>query len=262
MIVIDPGWDDLAMTMALFAVVVALSAYEGLKIERSLTIGTIRTFVQLLFMGFVVKALFGVEQWYIIIGALLLMMTYAAKAGLGRMKRPVAGLYIPMWAGVVTGSIFTIAVVTGAVLKIDPWFRADILIPLGGMILGNAMSGGALAADRLYMELKSRQDEIETLLTLGWDYRKATHEAKKEAIRAALIPTINMMMTVGIVHLPGVMVGQMLGGAPPMVAAKYQIIIMLMVASSVTITSVVFTTLAMKKFFTPHQQLRRWLFEQ
>jgi putative ABC transport system permease protein len=254
--IIDPGFDDLAMTMVLFAIVVALSIREGLKIERSLAIATVRTVVQLLFIGYVIKGLFDVDTWYIIVGALLLMMTYAAKAGLGRMKKKVPGLFLPMWVGVVSGSIFTIAVVTGLVLKIDPWYRPDVLIPLGGMILGNAMNGGAIAADRLHTEIRARKDQIETYLMLGRDYRYAAKEARREAVRAALIPTINSMMTVGLVHLPGIMVGTMLGGVEPMVAAKYQIIIMLMVASSVTVASSVFTALALKSYFTENQSLK------
>jgi len=253
--IIDPGWDDLAMTLALFGAVVGLSIREGLAVERSLTIATIRTVVQLFFIGYVIKALFAVNAWWLIVAALLFMMTYAARAGLGRMKKPVPGLFLPMWVGVVSGSIFTIAVVTGAVLKIDPWYRPDVLIPLGGMILGNAMNGGSIAADRLYTEIRARRAQIETLLMLGRDYRAAAAEAKREAVRAALIPTINTMMTVGLVHLPGIMVGQMLGGVEPIVAAKYQIIIMLMVASCVTVASSVFATLALKRYFTKHQQL-------
>lgn len=259
--IIDPGWEDLAMTLLLYAMVVALSIREGLRIEKSLTIATARTVVQLFFIGYVIKAIFGVGEWYLVVGALLLMMTYAARAGLERMKRPVPGLYIPMWWGVVAGSLFTTAVVTGAVLKLDPWYRPDVLLPLGGMILGNAMNGGSLAADRLYAEMKARQPEIEMLLMLGWDYRRASQEAKREAVRAALIPTINTMMTVGLVHLPGIMVGQLLGGAAPVVAAKYQIIIMLMVASSVTVASSVFASMALGRFFTPRQQLKRQLFD-
>ena len=259
--IIDPGWDDLALTTLLFAAVVGLSIREGLKLERSLTIATIRTIVQLALIGYVIKGLFKIDIWYIIVGALLFMTIFAARAGLGRMKKPYAGLFMPMWVGIVVGSIFTTAVVTGAVLKIDPWYRPDMLIPLGGMILGNAMNGGAIAADRLYTEIKSRKSEIETLQSIGWDYKRAAFNARKEAVRAALIPTINTMMTVGLVHLPGIMVGQMLGGVDPLVAAKYQIIIMLMVAASVSVTSVVFTGLAMKRFFTPNQQLKHWALE-
>lgn len=258
--IIDPGPADLAMALALYAAVVALSIREGLGVERSLTIATVRMTVQLFFIGYVIELIFGVNLWYVVVVALFLMMTYAARAGLSRMRRPVPGLYIPMWTGVVAGSLFTTAVVTGAVLKADPWYRPEILLPLGGMILGNAMNGGALAADRLYAEMKARQDEIETLLMLGWSHKRAAAEARRESIRAALIPTINTMMTVGLVHLPGIMVGQMLGGAPPVVAAKYQMIIMLMVASSVTIAAVVFTGMGLGRFFTPRQQLKRWLF--
>jgi len=254
--IIDPGFADMAMTTLMFAAVVALSIYDGLKLEKSLAIATARTVVQLVFIGYVITALFRVDHWWVVVGALGFMTAVAARAGLDRMKGKVPGLYLPMWMGVVAGTLFTVAVVTGAVLKVDPWYRVDVMIPLGGMILGNAMNGGAIAADRLYTEIKNRRAEIETLLMLGWDYKAASAEARREAVRAALIPTINTMTTVGLVHLPGIMVGQMLGGVDPMVAAKYQIVIMLMVASSVTITAAAFTRLALKRFFTPYQALR------
>ena len=255
--IIDPGWGDLAMTLILFGAVTLFCAWDGLRLERSLAIATIRTVVQLFFIGLVIRGVFAINAWSLVVGALLLMMTYAAWAGLGRVKNRAPGLFLPMWAGVVSGSVFTTAVVTGAVLKIDPWYRPDVLLPLGGMILGNAMNGGSISADRLHAEIRARREQIEMALTLGWDYRRATAEARRSAVRAALIPTLNTMMTVGLVHLPGMMVGQLLGGVEPMVAAKYQIIIMLMVASSVTVAASVFTTLALGRFFTPHQQLKR-----
>ncbi|MDH5478365.1 MAG: iron export ABC transporter permease subunit FetB [Nitrospinota bacterium] len=259
--IINPTFADMTMTMLMFGAVIGLSLYDGLKLEKSLIIATTRTVVQLAFVGYVITALFELDRWWVVVLALVFMSAVAARAGLDRIKGAVPGLYAPMWLGIVFGSIYTVAVVTGAVLKVDPWYRVDVMIPLGGMILGNAMNGGAIAADRLYSEIRNRRDQIETLLMLGWDYRAATAEARREAVRAALIPTINTMTTVGLVHLPGIMVGQMLGGVDPVVAAKYQIIIMLMVASSVTLTAALFTKLAMKRFFTPNQALRAELFE-
>ena len=255
--IIDPGFTDMAMTLFLFAAVMWLSVREGLQLEKSLAVATARTVAQLALMGFVIEAIFRINRWWVIVAALLLMLAYAAHAALSRMKKPVAGLYLPMWWGVFTGTMFTTAVVTGVVLKADPWWRADVLLPMGGMILGNAMTGGAIAADRLRAEITARAAQIETLLMLGWDYKRAAAEARREAVRAALIPTLNSMMTVGLVHLPGIMVGQMLAGASPATAAKYQIIIMLMIASAVTVTSVVFTSFALTRFFTPRHTLRR-----
>lgn len=258
--VIDPTPADLAVTGLLYAVVVASSLKEGLAIERQLTVAAVRMGAQLLLVGYLIGLLFAVDRWYVVLGALLAMSLYAARAGLARVKGAAPGLYAPMWIGVAGGTILTTAVVTGGVLKIDPWYRPEVLIPLGGMILGNAMNGGALAADRLHAELKGRRDEIETLLALGLDYPRAAHEAKRAAVRAALIPTINSMVTVGLVHLPGVMVGQMLGGVDPVTAAKYQFVIMLMVATSVTLASVLFANRALSVYFTRHHQLRHELF--
>jgi len=259
--IIDPSLAGMAMTMLMFGAVVGVSVYDGLKLEKSLAIATVRTVVQLVFVGYVIAALFRIDQWWVVALTLLFMSAVAARAGLDRMRGKVPGLYVPMWVGVAAGTVYTIAVVTGAVLGVTPWYRVDVMIPLGGMILGNAMNGGAIAADRLYAEIKSRRAEIETLLMLGWDYKTAAAGARREAVRAALIPTINTMMTVGLVHLPGIMVGQMLGGVAPMTAAKYQIVIMLMVASSVTLTAAVFSSLALSRFFTPHQSLKRELFD-
>lgn len=260
--IIDPDIYDMAMTMLMFGAVVGLSVYEGLRLEKSLALATLRSIVQLTLVGYVITALFHVNRWWVVALALLFMSAIAARAGLDRMRGKVPGLYMPMWIGVAFGTLYTIAVVTGAVLKVTPWYRVDVMIPLGGMILGNAMNGGAIAADRLYTEIKNRRAEIETLLMLGWDYRAAGAKARREAVRAALIPTINTMMTVGLVHLPGIMVGQMLGGVAPVTAAKYQIVIMLMVASSVTLTAVAFTALALKRFFTPNQALRTELLDK
>jgi putative ABC transport system permease protein len=256
MTIIDPGLGDLSIALLLFALVVLLSVKEGLSVEKNLTIATVRMVAQLFLMGQIVSWLFGVTNAWLIVLALLLMSAYAARAGLSRMKQPVPGLYMPMWAGVAIGTFFTTFVVTALVLKADPWYRADILIPLCGMILGNAMNGGALAADRLHSELSARKEEIETWLSLGLDYRAASESAVKEAVRSALLPTINTMMTIGLVHLPGMMVGQVLGGVDPTTAVKYQMIVMLMVASAVTLAAVVFVKIGLGKFFNQYQQLR------
>ncbi len=262
MTLIDPTPTDLAVASLLYGAVVLLSLKEGLGVEKSLTVAALRMGAQLFFVGYLVRYLFGVEQWWIVTGALFLMSLYAARAGVGRMKRPVPGLWGPMWIGVASGALFTTAVVTQGVLKLDPWFNPAGLIPLGGMILGNAMNGGALAADRLHAELKGRRNEIEALLALGLDHRRASRDAAREAVRGAMIPTINSMLTVGIVHLPGIMVGQMLGGADPVTAAKYQFVIMLMVAASVSVTATLFVKRGLSVYFTPAQQIRHELFEE
>ncbi|MBF0170829.1 MAG: iron export ABC transporter permease subunit FetB [Nitrospinae bacterium] len=260
MTLIDPTPADLAVASLLYGAVVGLSLKEGLGVEKSLTVAALRMGVQLFFVGYLVRFLFGVERWYVVTGALFLMSLYAARAGVARMKRPVPGLWGPMWIGVFGGTLFTTAVVTQGVLKLDPWYAPEGLIPLGGMILGNAMNGGALAADRLHAELKARRDEIEALLALGLTYPRAAREASREAVRGALIPTVNSMLTVGIVHLPGIMVGQMLGGADPVTAAKYQFVIMLMVAASVSLTAALFVKRGLAVYFTGAHQLRHELF--
>ncbi len=103
------------------------------------------------------------------------------------------------------------------------------------MIIGNAMNGATLGAERFRSELVHRKGEVETLLALGFDSRRASAGARKNAITAALLPTLNSMMVVGLVSLPGMMTGQILSGTSPLVAIRYQIVVMIMISSAVTL---------------------------
>ena len=129
------------------------------------------------------------------------------------------------------------------------------------MILGNSMNSAAIAGERFYSELHSRLQQVETLLILGHDFKFACVKAKREAVKAAMVPTLNSMMTVGLVALPGMMTGQILAGANPVLATKYQILVMLMIASTVTITSIIFVNLSMRRYFSKGQQIKKYLFK-
>src|SRR5947199_10091967 len=124
------------------------------------------------------------------------------------------------------------------------------------MILGNAMTGAALAVERLSSEIRARRLQIEAALSLGATSRQAADAAVRAAVKAALVPTINAMMVVGIVQLPGMMTGQILGGAAPEQAVRYQMVVMYMLAAAVALTSATATLLAYRASFTPAHQLR------
>jgi len=109
----------------------------------------------------------------------------------------------------------TLAYVIGVVVQVRPWYEPQYIIPIAGMILGSSMTSSALAGDRLQGELRVRAAEVETRLALGFSGREAVQPLVRSALRAAMIPVVNGMMTVGLVQLPGMMTGQILAGSSP-----------------------------------------------
>ena len=119
------------------------------------------------------------------------------------------------------------------------------------------MNAAALAAERLASEIEARAGEIEELLALGATPHQASADAARAALRAALIPTVNAMLTVGLVSLPGMMTGQIIAGAEPTAAARYQIVVMFMLAAATTASAVILGALLRRRFFTSAWQLQR-----
>jgi putative ABC transport system permease protein len=127
------------------------------------------------------------------------------------------------------------------------------------MILGNSMTSAALAGDRLQSDLRARADEIEARLALGFSGREAVQPMVRASLRAAMIPTVNGMMTVGLVQLPGMMTGQILAGSSPLVAIRYQMVVVFMQGAATALGSLLFVRLATSRYLTPAHQLQRYL---
>jgi putative ABC transport system permease protein len=151
-------------------------------------------------------------------------------------------------------SYFAVSVtVTGVVVGADPWWSPQYFIPLAGMIIGNSMSALAIGLDRLFSDLAAKRDIVEMKLAHGATYVEASESIVRDAIKAGMIPSINSMMGVGIVFLPGMMTGQILAGADPITAIEYQIVVMLMLVASAAIGTVVVVLLARRRCFTAGQ---------
>ena len=142
------------------------------------------------------------------------------------------------------------------VVHVDPWYNPRYLIPLFGMILGNAMNAATLAADRLAGEMETRHTEVEAYLALGASSVRAAREPVRRALRASMIPTVNSLTVVGIVSLPGMMTGQIIAGSDPLLAVRYQIVVMFMLGSAVALAAVVVVLGYRRTFFTHAEQLR------
>ena len=172
-----------------------------------------------------------------------------------RQKRKISGLFPIITLSIFLGAGIAMGALIGLILRVKPWFEPRYLIPISGMMLASAMNGAALAVDRLLGETKNRRWEVEAALALVASPFKAINPLLREAARAAMMPTINAMMIVGIVQLPGMMSGQIIGGVAPEQSVRYQIVIMYMLAASVTISCMSVLYLFYRKLFTKEEQL-------
>jgi UDP-glucose/iron transport system permease protein len=257
--VIDLSVWQLGLAVLLVGVVVVISAQQALGLGRDLVVGTVRTIVQLYFVGLILASVFAAARWYWVVLVLLAMTIVATQAAVSRLKQPIPGGYGIAAAAVGISTAVTLAWVLGVVVRVRPWYEPQYVIPIAGMILGNAMTSAALAGDRLQSDLRARTDEIEAMLALGFSGGDAVRPMVRSAVRAAMIPTVSGMMTVGLVQLPGMMTGQILAGASPLLAIKYQIVVVFMLAVATSLASLLFVRLAVRRYLTPAHQLRRYL---
>ena len=248
--VIPIGWQGLAMATVFVIFVGIVSIRMSLGITKDLAIATVRTYVQLLALGFVLRWVFGINSPWLVVGLILVMVLAAAQIVLKRSPDAPRGIFGSAFVAMaLTGFIVTFAV-TGVIVQVQPWYLPQYVIPLAGMVLGNSMTGIALAIERLYSDFDAREDELLALTALGATPWEAAHGSIRDALRAGLIPTINSMAAAGIVFIPGMMAGQILAGADPVTATGYQIVVMLMVAAATAMGSVIALMLTYRRRFT------------
>jgi putative ABC transport system permease protein len=246
---------DLVWALGMIAIAIGISSWQKLGLELPLANATLRTVVQLLGVGYILAVIFQIKNAIAVLAVLMVMLTIATITARNRI-----GKKIPQLLPVVFGSLFfstalTLSYTNLLIIQPDTWYEPQYLIPLAGIVLGNAMNGAAIAGERLVSTISSSRLEIETHLSLGATAQQAVTTYRKEAIRAGLIPTLNQMMVVGIVTLPGMITGQLLSGIDPLDAASYQILIMLMLAFTNLLTTVLVTQGLTRQFFNPQSQL-------
>ena len=252
---IDLTWFDLILAFALVLVAIALSAWQRLGLVRGFLIGAARAVVQLVAVGYVLAFLFTTRRWYLVMVALVVMLLVATKTATDRQGSAGRSLFGITGFAMLAGTGMTLAYVDGVVLRLHPWYDPQYVIPLFGMIVGNAMNGAALAAERLTSEMELRRGEVEAYLALGASPARAAAEPVRRALIAALIPAVNGLMVVGLVALPGMMTGQILAGSSPNLAVRYQIMVAFMLAGAVAVTSTAMVLWYRRRFFNSAEQL-------
>jgi putative ABC transport system permease protein len=249
---------DLSVAALLVLILAAISWRLRLGVEKQLVWAALRSVVQLTLLGLVLKTLFAQSNPLFIGGLSLLMLAAASYEVMARQKRRFRGLW---GIGIGTLSMFISSfsitlLALHLVVGVEPWYTPQYLIPLLGMLLGNTMSGIAIALDNLTQNAWQQRGNIEARLILGHDWASAIGDIRRNALRSGLIPIINAMAAAGIVSLPGMMTGQILAGSPPLEAAKYQIMILLLIAVGTGIGAIAAVWAGSRHLFDERQRLR------
>jgi putative ABC transport system permease protein len=249
---------DLALAALLVLALAFLAHRHHGPLGRQILIAGIRTTIQLLLIGLVLKALFADARlvWVLLMSlVMLLVASYEVRA---RQHRRFAGAWsygigsLSMFLSSFTVTLFALVVIIGT----DPWYQPQYAIPLLGMLLGNTMSGVSIAMDRLSQSAWEQRERIEARLMLGHSAREAISDLRQQAVRSGLIPIINAMAAAGIVSLPGMMTGQILAGTPPVEAVKYQILIMFLIAVGTGLGTLGAVSISCRRLFDERQRLR------
>jgi len=259
--VIDiPLW-RLCLCYGLFFLGFILTWWKKLHLTRDLFFSIFRMTIQLTLMGFILTEIFEIKTWWLVTLIYIAMLFFAAQTIVKRtgivFPHIYRLLYISLLGG--AGSVFVFFILI--IISSKPWYNPRYFIPLGGMILGNSMNGSALALERFFDDIHGRRREIETLISLGATGSEAAQSSFRKAFRSAVLPMMMNMSGMGLVFLPGMMTGQILGGSAPLVAIKYQIAIMGAILASLVVTVYFILSLEYHQFFNKFHLIREDIFE-
>lgn len=240
-----------AFIIALFIIV----RMKKIRREKLVILSTIRMTVQLIIVGYVLVYVLNNPNPWMTLLIIFIMLIFATFNVYQRTKPTIALPFKKLIAlAMFTGIIVNLAYFMFVVLQLDPWYDPQYFIPMGGMIIGKTMTGVSLGVNNLLTGMKNNREKIEAALMLGASPKSASKSIVNDAFDQAMLPTINAMVGMGIVFLPGMMTGQIIAGQEPVTAVKYQISVMLGVAGAVSITVLIFLHLAYKNFFNEREQ--------
>lgn len=249
---------DLSLAAILVLLLAVSSLILKLDLAAQIIIAAIRTVIQLLLIGLVLKVLFAQVDLLYVAALSILMLLIAGREVMARQKRRFSGFWayglgtLSMFVSSFSLTVYALIVVVGT----EPWYTPQYAIPLLGMMLGNTMTGVSLALDKLTTSAWQQRNIIEARLILGQDWQTAIGDITRDSVRVGLMPMINAMAAAGLVSLPGMMTGQILAGTEPIEAVKYQILIMFLITAGTGFAAMLATWIGARHLFDDRQRLR------
>ncbi|WHH58397.1 iron export ABC transporter permease subunit FetB [Petroclostridium sp. X23] len=229
---------------------------RGIPREKEILLSTFRMTLQLVLTGYILVYLFDHPYPLYTIMVIAAMEVFAIYNIIKRIKIKLSNKMKRIIAvSMVTGTLSSLVFFVLVVMSVSPWYDPRYFIPIAGMLIGNSMTGISLGVTRLTDGMSMQKNLVETALMLGATPKAASRQIVNNAFDSAILPTINSMVGMGIVFLPGMMTGQILSGTSPVTAIEYQIAIMLGILGSVALTVILFVQLGYKTFFNKEDQL-------
>ncbi|WP_197017108.1 iron export ABC transporter permease subunit FetB [Persephonella sp. IF05-L8] len=227
----------------LILIALYFSYREKLGLEKTILINSIRALLQLATLGYLLFFIFKLKNPLALTIILVFMVIFAAWTGQRRVKLADKGFLtafqvIFLASFIVISSLLLMGIIT---------FEPNQIIPVGGMVIGNSLNVYTLAIDRMKGETKNTLDIIEGIVALGGSLKEAFYFVRKKSLKAALIPILNSLQTVGIIHIPGITTGMLLAGADPFEAVSYQLAIMYMMVAVALFTGLFSINFGYKK---------------
>jgi len=237
--------------LGLLAVLLLVSKWKGIGAEKKLVIGTIRGTIQIILMALILVVIFELRDMLVIFGLLTIMSIFAAHTASTNLDK-IPGVFVATLPGIMIGSltVMAVSVSLGVVLP-----YGEYIIPMGGMVIGNAMGLASLVVDRMWSDAQKQRTLLETALALGASPAQATQMTIIESIRTGLLPNLNRYASLGIVSIPGFMSGMIIGGVNPVRAALFQVMIFIMIFLAVVITGFLVSKMFLRQMYNDRMQL-------
>jgi putative ABC transport system permease protein len=243
---------QVAASLALVVLAAAISFWRRADLERDIVLATVRSIVQLTLVGYAIKLIFEADTLWLVLVLLSAMVFFGALTARHRAGK-VPHAFGPLLVALALAGASTLGLVVAlGIFEATPRY----LVPVGGMVIGNAMTASAVALNRLGDEMADSRARIEATLALGATAHEAAMPIVRRALRSGMIALVDSTKTTGLIFFPGTMVGMLLAGANPTDAVRLQLILLYTLLGSVSIAALVATGLAYRNFFTPAQQLR------
>lgn len=254
--VVELGVVQVGLAYVFLLILLVIVKWRGIGREKEILLAGFRMTLQLMLMGYVLVTIFKWQNPIITIVVVMTMEIFAIRNIYSRVKQDLNANFKRVIAFSITvGTLTSLFYFLFIVVRIYPWYNPQYFIPIAGMLIGNSMTGISLGVSQLAIGTKQQRPLIESALMMGATPKVAIRSVMDHAFDAAIMPTINSMLGMGIVFLPGMMTGQILAGISPLNAIGYQIAIMLGILGSVSLTVILCLYLGYKTFFNEDSQL-------
>ncbi len=247
---------QLAIAYIFVLILLAIVRKQKIGREKQILISATRMTLQLALVGYVLEFIFEMPHPLITLLIMILMIGFALQNIFARVSKDLSrSMKKTAVFSLTVGSVLTLFFFLLTVIRFSPWYYPRYFIPIAGMIIGNSMTGVSLGVENLVNRIEENPHRIENALMMGASPTQATREAANQAFYNAVLPTVNSMVGMGIIWLPGMMTGQILSGVDPLLAIRYQIAIMLGILGSVTLTVFLMVRMGIKNYFNKRMQL-------